>query len=273
MALPEDDIRDLLLDGLGEARNAGWNDGKIAEELLTLLNEYDFPNYVYKPDQKLKATVAEYKQWCQDLANAEATKNRQQLKVLKNRAGTLMEELVFLAFNCLEGKESIKSFQSYSAQHDLVISGSKPNWILLVEMLHLPPESRTFVVEAKNTQDKVNDPQFSRLCSVLQFKFDVTCSLGIFFSRLGAAGFPERNTRRQRLLRDSRATQALFHAKTKKFVVVLDHDDILQLDQPGSLPRILEAKIRDVEEASGLPLDLDPIWNETDLPSHLQKHI
>lgn len=273
MAHSEDGIKALFHDALGEARNAGWSDGKIAQEFHTLLEKYEFAEYVYEPDQKLQAIVAEYKKWCQDLAIAEATKNRQQLKVIKKRAGILMEELVFLAFNCLKGKESIKSFQSYSAQHDLVISGSVSSWYSLVEMLHLPRESRTFVIEAKNIQDKVNDQQFSRLCSVMQFKFDVICSLGIFFSRLSATGFPIKNTQRQRSLRDSRATQVLFHAKTRKFVVVLDHDDILQLDQPGSLPRILEAKIRDVEETSGLPLNRNPIWNEIDLPSHLQRHM
>ena len=140
-------------------------------------------------------------------------------------------------------------------------------------MLHLPQKSRTFVVEAKNIQDKVTDQQFSRLCSVVQFKFDVTCSLGIFFSRLGATGFPTKNTQRQRSLRDSRATQVLFHAKTRIFVVVLDHDDILQLDQIGALPRVLEAKIKDVEEVSGLSLDINPNWNEIDLPPHLKKHL
>jgi hypothetical protein len=274
MAMTDDEIILLLHRTIDTIRmDSAWSEGELAEKFLDIADKYDFFKFVYRPSQLLMAIVAEYEQWYKGLESARKTKNQLQVNALTDRAGKLMEELVYLAFDCLEGKDTIKSFQSYSAQHDLIISGSKPSWSTLIEKLHLPGTSRTLVIEAKNTEVPVSDQQFSRLCSIMQNKLQTTCSLGIFFSRSGATGFPNRDDgRRQRALQDSRATQVLFHARTDKFVVVIDHDDILQLDQIGSLPRLLEARIKDVEEASGLSLDLDLDWNEVDLPSHLSKY-
>ncbi len=188
-----------------------------------------------------------------------------------------MEELVFLAFRCLQGWCSIKSYQSYAAQHDLVISGSEGGWLLLMILLHLPPQSGTIVVEAKNLSEAVSDSQFSRLCGVIQNKFSQLCHLGVLFTRFGASGFPDasgsRSKKPQRSLKDARATQVLFHARTEKYVVVFSEKDIQALASPGSLVRLLEAKIRDIEEATGLDWSFSEDWREIVLPPHMSKYM
>lgn len=107
----------------------------------------------------------------------------------------------------------------------------------------------------------------------MQLQFEQSCGLGIFVSRMGATGFPE--DRRQIALREARATQILFHASTGKYIIVLDHDDILELGKDGALPQIIERKIRDIEEVSGLSdASISNLgWGEYDLPEHLAQHI
>ncbi|MCB9420467.1 MAG: hypothetical protein H6667_11725 [Ardenticatenaceae bacterium] len=129
-------------------------------------------------------------------------------------------------------------------------------------------DGRTIVIEAKNLKKPVNDQQFSRLCHIVQNMFKTTSHLGVFFSRSGATGFKTR-----RSLRDSRATQILFHAITQKFVVVFNHEEILRLKQAGSLPKLLEAKIRDIESSSSMPEDFNLDWKKINIPDHLAKWI
>lgn len=239
----------------------GWEDGRIIDDFFDLYENYDFAEKYYVPDEALTSRVAEYERWCGEKREEDP--------------GHLMEELAFLAVRCVRGVEVLKSFQSFAAQHDLVVTGSSPLWMMLMKYLHLDEKHREIVVEAKNESSAISDAQFSRLCGIVQNKFS-NCRLGVFVSRQTASGFPSRDQAgqtRQRTLRDARATQALFRAGTNKFVIVLDHEDILSLTKPGSLPRLLESKIRDVDDVSGIPLEYDENWHEVDLPPHLSKYI
>lgn len=218
-----------------------------------IMHNFHLEDCLYVPDEALKQRLNEYKQWCSDRTGEDP--------------GKLMEEICYLSFRCLSGWESIKSFQSYAPQHDLVISGSTPHWLYLMVYLHLPVEGRTIVAEAKNLEKPVNEAQFSRLCSIIQNKFSRLSHLGVFFTRRGATGF-----NKHRCLRDAKATQVLFYASTNKFVVVLNDSDILELDKAGALPRILERKIRDVAEGAGISHEISEEWREVMLPDHLSKY-
>jgi hypothetical protein len=264
MSLSEEEIKQLLYEATEKIReitsDSEWSEGKIASELFpNLYTKWDYLDDLYTPDDKLISRINDYNQWC--------------LSKTGEDPGQLMEEIAFLAFRCLKGYQSIQSFQSYAPQHDLVISGNDGSWSLLMDYLHLPQSGRTIVLEAKNLDDdvKVDDKQFARLCGIIDNKFASTCHLGIFVTRNGATGFSF-----TRVLRDARATQILFHSKTDKFVVVLEHDDLQKLIQQGALPKILEAKIRDVENASNAPLEIDETgdnWVEIKLPEHLAKYL
>lgn len=229
----------------------------------SMLDNWRLAEYLYVPDEPLRVRLTDFKRWCESKTDEDP--------------GTLMEELAYLAFRCLKGRSSVKSYQSYAAQHDLVISGSETEWLLLMILLHLPPRGRTIVVEAKNLSEPVSDAQFSRLCGILQNKFSELGHLGIFFTRFGASGFPDtgdgKSKERRRSLKDARATQILFHARTGKSVVVFKEKDIQALASPGALIRLLEAKIRDIEEATGLDLSFNEDWSEVDLPPHMSKYI
>lgn len=185
--------------------------------------------------------------------------------------GKLLEEVAYLIFKSLRGVENIRSYQSYAAQHDLIVDGSSPKWQVLMMYLHLRRDGRTIVVECKNQANSISDQQFSRLCGLLQNKFDKTGDLGVFISHTPASGFPKRNTNK-RQLKDARATQALFHAKSSKFVVIIEHKDLEAIYKGISLPKILEAKIREVEASAMIELSFDESWEEVVLPPHLRKY-
>jgi len=242
--------------------NAG--EGQLTEMFSQIYDNWDWASDIFEPDEDLIHRISDYNEWRKNGSGEDP--------------GQLMEELAYLAFRRLQGHNRIRSYQSFSSQHDLIISGTDPKWGLLMRKLRLPPDKGTIVVEAKNLKGRLTDDQFSRLCSTIENKFDGQCHLGVVFSRMGATGFPKRSSdaetkpKRTRSLRDALATQVIFHAKTGKYVVVLDDYDIQLLTQPGALPRILEAKIGDVEEACGLPLDFNEDWVEIDLPPHLSKY-
>jgi len=265
MNLSEVDTKDLFNEAFERiVSQSDGREGRLVDEFFELFDGWGCAERLYSPDAVLVARIADYNRWCETKEGEEP--------------GHLMEEIAYLAFRCLEGLESIKCFQSYAAQHDLVVSGSKSKWFLLMQFLHLPREGRTIVVEAKNLADPVSDSQFSRLCGILQNKFDKMCHLGVFFTRSGVSGFPRLSQPdspepRQRSLRDARATQVIFHARTGKFVVALGHEDLQRLLENGALPRILEAKIRDIEDAGGLSLQFDEDWREIDLPSHFSQYL
>lgn len=268
MPLTETQARDQLILAFGEFLSASASQpGRVVDALPTTSDSWGFAESLYTPDTDLASRIAEYNQWIECHTGEDR--------------GRLMEQIGLLAFRCLKGWQSIKSYQSYAPQHDLVISGSGGLWFVLMACLHLPISGRTILVECKNLENTVSEAQLARVCSIVDCKFPNTCHLAVILSHSTASGFPARDSagmqqrkpRRSRSLRDARATQVLFHAKTAKYVVVLDHHDIQALSEPGGLPRLLEAKVRDVEEVSGLPLEFDEDWKEIDLPPHLSQYL
>ena len=184
--------------------------------------------------------------------------------------GELMEEIATLAFKCIKGCTYLKSYPSYAEQHDLVVGGDTTLWELSSKTIFGKETNLTVVIEAKYLSKPVDSAQFTRLCYILQNKFTDTSCLGVFFSDKGATGME-----RSRSLHETKATQALFHAKTGKYVIVLDRDDILKLDQPGALIHILRAKIRNVEAGAEISWSqhANLQWTEVQLPPHLAQHI
>lgn len=259
-----------LLTGL-EKYAAEVGEGALIDKIFQLIDNWNIPERLYIPDETLKRRLKDFEKWCEE-------KDRKPLGERDSEeAGELMEEIAFLALRCLKGYEAVKSYQSFAGQIDLVVSGSTSSWILLMKVLHLDAKFRSIVVEAKNLQEKVDDKQFSRFCYHLQNTFVNTAQLGIFFTRLGATGFPKSMSAsdrvRQRSLRDAQATQILFYARSSKFVVVLNKEDIINLREPGTLVRLLERKVRAIEEWTGIVSDDESSLPEVDIPGHLLKYI
>lgn len=184
--------------------------------------------------------------------------------------GKLLEKIVFLVFKGLKGVTRFKSFQSASSQYDLLVSGDGEKWMTVCKILYLEFDKRDIVIEAKAKQSKVTDQDFARLCNIMELNL-TNSSLGIFFTLEGATGFPKENDSRQRSIRDCRLRQALFHAKTGKYVIVLDKNDIFSLGENGTFIRLLTRKIRDLQELSGIPIVPVESWQEIDLPQHLKE--
>jgi len=224
---------------------------------VEVLESQGWADLLTKQSPILNNRLKDYFDWCEEKR--------------EENPGELLEEIAYLLFHCFVGVGNIRSFQSYAPQHDLVVDGDSAAWLLLMNYLHLPTSGRTIVVECKNQKHPITDQQFSRLCSILQNKYQDTAHLGVFISRTPATGFPKKGLSR-RSLSDSRATQALFHAKTNKYVVVIDHNDLLHINNGASFSKILEAKIREIEASTGISLDFDEEWKEILLPPHLLKH-
>lgn len=227
-----------------------------------LAKQFDFFKKLYKPSDELKKLINRYYTPSKTLT----TKQK----------GELLEEVVFLAFKCLEGVKDISSFTSFDSQLDLVVTGTAINeWEVLCKILGLPiDKSKKIIVEAKNHKKKIDSSIFSRLCFILDHRHTEQCSLGIIFSTSGASGFPKRGGN-QTSLKSARATQVLFHARSNKYVVVFDKEDIRDLAKDGALIEILNTKIEDVENVFGNTLkhdfDLNDIGNRSSLPPHLRK--
>ncbi|WP_414530565.1 hypothetical protein [Nodularia chucula] len=184
-------------------------------------------------------------------------------------AGQLLEQIVLLLFKGLKGIQSIKSFQSAGPQYDLLVSGDSLEWKFICKTLYLEWETRDIVIEAKATKSPLKDQQFARLCSIMEHNLS-GAGLGIFFTLNGASGFPQRGDARQRRVSDCRLRQIIFHAKTKKIIVVLDKEDLFELTKNYTLIEILIRKIRDLFELSGLPTTPAEHFQEIDLPLHLK---
>lgn len=239
-----------------------------AIEALKNLNSGDpgtrpLATYLYTADRGLTECLEQLKEFL-ELENP-AHSERQ-------TAGYLLEQIALLAFRGLKGFTSIKSFQSAGPQIDLLISGDETHWLYVCKLLYLDINQRGIVVEAKATAGPLKDNQFARLCSIMELNLFKSVGLGVFFTIKGVSGFPQRGNSRQRKISDSRLRQVLFHAKTQKAIVVLDKDDILELNRNGSLILMLERKIRDLSELSGLPTPSYEQCKEIDLPDHL-KHL
>jgi hypothetical protein len=256
-----DDSEKLLLEGMEKYVQEAGEEAFI-DRLFDTIEKWKLEERLYQPDSILIERLSQFEKWCAEQIDEDP--------------GRLMEEIALLAFRCLKGFESVKSYQSYAAQIDLLISGSTPAWMLIMKILHIDIGRRSIVVEAKNLNKKVDDKQFSRFCYHIQNTFTNTTQLGVFFTRFGATGFRERekakNGIRQRSLRDAQATQILFHARYNKYVVVFEKEEILSLCKPGSLIKILEEKIRTIEEWTGLSSESTSVLPEIDLPEHLSKY-
>jgi len=243
------------------------NPEALGSEMKPLVDKLYSVEDLYEPSPGLLARLADYQRWCETRAG--------------ENASHLMEELAFLAFLSLKGCDPscMCSYQSSTAQLDLVVSGSSYEWARVLDYLHVTDRARrTMVVECKNADDKVSDAQFSRLCHIVNDMFGAQCDLGIFFTRTGASGFvscPEngKQPESERQLRDARATQALLHAKHCKYIVVLDDSDITRLGEKGALLRLLEAKVRDVVKAGGIPASSIDGIAVVELPMHLRRHL
>lgn len=181
------------------------------------------------------------------------------------KAGYLLEEIALICFCGLIGHTSIKSFRSPSAQYDLVISGDTMQWKLITEILYLNFTQRDIVIEVKATTDSLSDSQFARLCSIMSLNL-TNAGLGIFFTLNGASGFPKSGEARQQKIGNARLRQVIFYASTKKAIVVLDKNDILTLNQNGSLIALLMTKISDLNQLSGLPTAPVEELEDVDLP-------
>ena len=216
-------------------------------------------SYLYIADKRL----SQYLKQLKDFTQLEHTTHKQ-----RQEAGQLLEKIAFLAFQGLKGATNFKSFQSAGPQYDLLISGDGLDWFYVCKLLYLAEHRRGIVIEAKATKTPLPDKQFARLCSIMELNLSSTVCLGVFFTLEGASGFPKKNDSRQRKISDARLRQVLFHAKTQKFIVVLDKDDIFQLGENGTLIQILVRKIRDLCELSGLPTPAVEQLEEIDLPPH-----
>lgn len=185
--------------------------------------------------------------------------------------GKTLEQIADLAFQGLQGVTRFKSFQSAGAQYDLLISGDNEKWLVICDRFYLSFDKRDIIIEAKAKESKVADQDFARLCSIMDLNLTNT-GLGIFFTLEGATGFPDRTaSKRQRKISDCRLRQALFRAKTGKYIIVFDKEDIFELNSNGSLMKLIIRKIRDLEELSGIHHSPAEEWIENkDLPEHLK---
>lgn len=181
------------------------------------------------------------------------------------KAGYLLEEIALICFCGLAGFTSVKSFRSPSSQYDLLISGDTLHWKSICKFLYLDFNQRDLFIEAKAITAPLSDSQFARLCSIMSLNLTNT-GLGIFFTLNGASGFPKEGEARQQKIGNARLRQVVFHASTKKAIVVLDKNDILTLNQNGSLITLLIRKIRDLHELSGFPTAPIEELVEVDLP-------
>lgn len=209
--------------------------------------------FLYQPDERLETHLQELR--------AYAAKRRPSASE-SAAAGKLMEAIAVLAFQGIKGWSSLHSWRSPAFQIDLYIDGASWDWrVATATVLRLTLPG--VVVECKATAGKVDEATFSRLCCILQQNFKNVAGLGVFFTLNGATGFDGRGK-----LSDARLRQAIHVARTDVPVVVFTLDDILRLDAPGSLLKLLDAKIRDARVHIG-PSPAVGDYVEVDLPGHL----
>jgi hypothetical protein len=215
--------------------------------------------YFYKPSAKLSELIIELKEYI---------KLKNPSKVERENAGNLMEKIAFLSLSGLKGIIAIKSFQSVSAQYDLLVNGDEKSWEQIFSTMKVKDLPKGILVEAKAYAKPIEDKHFSRLCNLIQLNLEKSIGIGIFFTINGATGFPKRNGVRKRTISDCWFRQVLFYAKTNKPIIVLDSEDIFTLDKNGSLITLLERKIGEIEKLTGLPTESEQLI-DVDLPAHL----
>jgi hypothetical protein len=211
---------------------------------------------LYTPDSRISPRIEELTELA---AEPKPTADQ------RRQAGVLMEQVAYLAFRGLLGHDVIKSYRSAGPQIDLLVSGSGTAWRLLCSTLRIDVNKRGILVEAKARKSRVDDQDFARLCALLE-STSMTSSLGVFFSLHGATGFAKGE---RAALRHARLRQVLHFARCRTPVIVFDLGDLQKLTTNGSLVRLLEQKIRDVEELAINPPE-PAAAIEVELPHHLQ---
>ncbi|MGB2927123.1 MAG: hypothetical protein WBB82_17625 [Limnothrix sp.] len=207
-----------------------------------------FSTYHYVPDKFLKKLLAKFSGFVSDTKPSDKE---------KQDAGYLLEQIAILSFGSLQGWNNLKSYQSAGAQYDLLMSGSSPEWDTIFSLLNLEGLPKGFLLEAKATQSPISDSQISRLSSLVSHNFEKTVGVGIFFSINSISGFPKKIGERHRKASDGFLKQIIFYCKTGIPIIVFDKDDILQLDKKGSLLKILDRKIREIEEMTGTKIEVE----------------
>jgi hypothetical protein len=190
----------------------------------------------------------------------------------RKSAGTLLEQVAFLAFSSLNGYHDVSSFRSAPSQHDLLLSGDGVATAAFCSLTRVDPSARGILVECKAEEKaKLGDQQMRRLCAMLADHFPKTVGLGVFVTLRGATGY-EKPGREVHKLGAARLTQTLFYARTARPIVVLDLHDIRTLTNPASLPLLLKLRVADLERMGATRSAeevLRPSMDEL-LPEHLR---
>ncbi len=216
-----------------------------------------YPLY-YVPDPRIAGLIDEIRKY---------RKKSKPTDPERQQAGYTLEKIAILAFASVTGSDSRKSFPSAGGQYDLILRGSNADWLGVLELLGLK-KGQSVVLEAKATKAKVSHATFSRLCSIMAFNLPNSSAMGVFFTLNGASGFPVPGKPPKRAIGQARLQQALFHARRRKPIIVFRWEDIEQLTKKGSLLQLIDDKIVDLEELSGLSLKRVN-GKETALPSYL----
>jgi len=211
--------------------------------------------FLYTPNEHLTSLLAE-------LSSIRASRSR----VSSTDSGRVMERIAVNVFQQF-AFSSLKSFQSAGPQLDLLVEGDSLKWLTLCSYCYLSHERRGILLEAKALASPIGDGDIARLCALLDSMPNV--GLGVFFTLRGASGFPSEARPAQRALRDARLRQVLFFAKTSRPIVIFDERDLRQLVVNGALPRLINRKVRDISELTGLPTQ-DVSVREILLPTHLR---
>jgi hypothetical protein len=211
--------------------------------------------FLYTPDSRIAGLIGSL---------GEIARNKDVTSEERRQAGELMEQVAFLALGGLRGSDVVKSFRSSGPQIDLLVNGSTAAWRLLCSTIRIDVDKRGILVEAKARKTKVDDQDFARMCALLE-STSTTCSVGVFFTLHGATGF---SAKERAGLKHARLRQVLYFARCKTPVVVLNLEDLRMLDQPGSLVRLLEQRVREIEELAITP-SIPAVSVEFELPPHL----
>lgn len=238
----------------------------IKESVLAIRHQYaslqpgdldPLDELYYVPPPRLPAVLAEISK-----LRSKANKTQKELA----RLGKLVECAAFLAFRALSPTPVLRSWTGPNFQIDVLVQGNQADWEALFSHLNISASGRCMLVEAKGTGGQVDDPIFGRMCTLLTQNFGGQCGLGVFVTLSGAKGFRDR-----RKLGSARLRQIVFHASTRIPVVVFDFNDLLSLTKPGSLPRLLRAKIDDIQFLLGEPIDPGTCQQQNSLPEHLEQ--
>jgi hypothetical protein len=232
-------------------------------ELFKMMKEQEisdqeaFFGLLYSPDPRLRDELEKLK-LARDLGLSDQEKGKQ------------MERVAGLVLRGAKWLERPRSFQSATAQYDLICSVDVVVGGFFAMALGLQTGFSSFIVEAKAESKPVANTDFLRLCSLVGTGSEVV-RLGIFFTICGGSGFPKPGGRAQKGLQDSRLSQLLFYYGNRRYVLVFDIADLEQLERPGSFVRFLKQKMEAVREGYGYYADpaLVSIGVDSELPKHL----